>query len=239
VRPRILVVEDEPDLRSLVEYNLQLAGFETEAVGAGLAALRALALGIPDLVILDLMLPDVPGTHVCREIKGTAATREIPVLMLTAKGEDQDRVTGLELGADDYVVKPVSMRELVLRVQAILRRRGSDRGGGVPPPSDDAESVSSGPVRIDLAAHRAEVDGKPIDLTPLEFGLLRLLVERAGRAQTRGTLLEEVWQVSAGAETRTLDTHVKRLRAKLGEAGAWLETVRGIGYRFRREGQSE
>jgi two-component system phosphate regulon response regulator PhoB len=233
--PRVLVVEDEPDLCAVVEYNLRLAGFETEAVGSGFAALRAVAARRPDLVVLDIMLPDLPGTQVCRELKEGALTRAIPVLMLTAKGEEKDRVTGLEIGADDYVVKPVSMRELVLRVKAILRRPAGDARPAAPARPPAGEIVAVGVVQVDHAAHQASLDGKPLDLTPLEYRLLALLLERAGRAQSREALLEEVWQVRGDIETRTVDTHVKRLREKLGIAGDRLETVRGVGYRFRRD----
>ena len=243
MKARILLVEDEADLRSLVEYNLRTAGHDVESVGTGFAALQALAKRTPDLVVLDLMLPDLPGTHICREIREGAETRAVPVLMLTAKGDDRDKVTGLELGADDYVVKPVSMRELVLRVAALLRRtpgartpgarsapatRGSERAAS-------AASLEVGALAIDREAHAAWSGGWEVELTPLEFRLLETMLERAGRVQTRESLLEDVWGVHGDLETRTVDTHVKRLRAKLGEAGEAIETVRGIGYRLRKD----
>ena len=224
MKQRILIVEDEPDLRTLVEYNLRREGYDTEAVPTARMALQAVAARRPDLVVLDLMLPDFPGTQVCRELKERRETRDIPILMLTAKGEEQDKVKGLELGADDYVVKPVGMRELALRVAAILRR-----GTVAAPPAAPGTAI-----RVDREAHQAFVLGQPVELTPLEFLLLAVLLERAGRVQTRERLLEEVFEQDAESGSRTLDTHVKRLRSKLGETGSLIETVRGVGYRLRR-----
>jgi two-component system phosphate regulon response regulator PhoB len=172
------------------------------------------------------MLPDIPGTEVCRQIKGNPRTRHVPVVMLTAKGEEVDRVVGFELGADDYVTKPFSVRELVLRVKAILRRAAAAGRAAERPPA------SVGPIRVDLDAHRAWVDGAEVQLTPLEFKLLTLLMARLGRVQSREQLLEDVWEMSAELETRTVDTHVKRLREKLGSGRELLETVRGVGYRL-------
>ena len=237
MKQRVLVVEDEPDLRSLVAYNLTQAGYDIEAVGSGFEALRAVARKVPDLVVLDLMLPDLPGTHICRELKAGASTRRIPVLMLTAKGDESSRVTGLEIGADDYVVKPVSMRELVLRVAAVLRRSGSAAPPTPTPsaPADAKQPLALGDLRLDREAHQVWLAGKVLDLTPIEFRLLALLLERPGRAQSRERLLEDVWEVEDGSTSRTVDTHIKRLRGKLGGAGERIETVRGVGYRFRRE----
>ena len=235
MKPRVLVVEDEADLRSVLGYNLRLAGYEVEEAGSAHEALR-MALGrAPDLVILDLMLPDFPGTEVCRELRRTERTRDVPVLILTAKGEEANRVVGFEIGADDYVVKPVSMRELVLRVAALLRRR--TKVGNAPPDqtSVGGETLRCGVVKVDREAHQAYVGTTPIDLTRLELRLLATLLSRAGRVQTRERLLAEVWELEDDATSRTVDTHIKRLRAKLGSAAELIETVRGAGYRYRRE----
>jgi two-component system phosphate regulon response regulator PhoB len=221
---RILVVEDEKDLQDVLSYNLRQAGHETTVVETGQEGLARVAADAPDLILLDLMLPDMSGTDVCRAVKSDPATRHIPVVMLTAKGEEIDRVVGFELGADDYVVKPYSMRELTLRLQAILRRRST--------PAEGNGAVTFGRLRIDREGHRAWVDGQEIGLTALELRLLCTLYERRGRVQSRAVLLDEVWRMSSDVNTRTVDTHVKRLREKLGEAGTYLETVRGVGYRF-------
>jgi two-component system phosphate regulon response regulator PhoB len=221
---RILVVEDEEDLQEVLSYNLRQAGHETTIVGTGQEGIARVGVETPDLVLLDLMLPDMSGTDVCRAIKSDPATRHIPVVMLTAKGEEIDRVVGFELGADDYVVKPYSMRELTLRLQAILRRRAT--------PADGAGVTTFGRLRIDREGHRVWIDGEEVALTALELRLLCLLYDRRGRVQSRPVLLDEVWRMSSDVNTRTVDTHVKRLREKLGEAGAYLETVRGVGYRF-------
>ena len=231
---RILIVEDEPDLRSLIEHNVSAAGYKTEAVGNGFAALQAIEARPPDLVILDLMLPDLPGTHICREIRARPNPNHIAVLMLTAKDDEASRVKGLELGADDYVVKPVSMRELVLRVRAILQRRGAPLPANAPLDANH-EVVQSGRLRVDLAAHQAFRDGELLDLTPLELKLLATLLERVGRAQSRERLLHDVWESQDDSTSRTVDTHVKRLRDKLGSAADLIETVRGLGYRLRKE----
>jgi two-component system phosphate regulon response regulator PhoB len=183
----------------------------------------------PELVLLDLMLPDISGLEICRHLKSDPALRAIPVIMLTARSEEIDRVVGFELGADDYVVKPFSVRELVLRVQAVLRRSHADSTGSES--ASESEFVF-GRLRVDQSAHRTWVDGEEIMLTPLEMKLLWTLYQRRGRVQTRGVLLDDVWEASPENNTRTVDTHVKRLREKLGLAGAYVETVRGIGYRF-------
>jgi two-component system phosphate regulon response regulator PhoB len=221
----VLLVDDERDLLSLLDFNLRAAGFETLLATTGEQALAHLRRRVPDLVLLDLMLPDVSGTEVCRQIKGDARTRHVPVVMLTAKGEELDRVVGFEVGADDYVTKPFSVRELVLRLKAISRRTGAGRGPERPP-------TQVGPIRVDVDAHRCFVDGAEIQLTPLEFKLLTTLMSRLGRVQSREQLLEDVWEMSSEVETRTVDTHVKRLREKLGSGRDLLETVRGIGYRL-------
>lgn len=222
---RILVVEDEQDLQAVLAYNLKQAGYETLVTRLGAEGLKVAREQKPDLVLLDLMLPDVSGTDVCRQLKEQPGTRAIPVMMLTAKGEEIDRVVGFELGADDYVVKPFSMRELLLRVQAILRR-------GKPEVADLAGTVEFGRLRIDRGAHRVWVDGVEIELTALEFKLLVTLYDRRNRVQTRTSLLDDVWGIQADITTRTVDTHVKRLREKLEAARDYVETVRGVGYRF-------
>ncbi len=222
----VLLVDDERDLLSVLDFNLRAAGFETALATTGEQALAHLRRRVPDLVLLDLMLPDLPGTEVCRRIKADPRTKHVPVLMLTAKGDEVDRVVGFEVGADDYVTKPFSVRELVLRVKAVLRRSGAGARGLERPP----EQV--GPIRVDVDAHRAYADGVEITLTPLEFRLLTTLMARLGRVQSREQLLEDVWGMSAELETRTVDTHVKRLREKLGSGRDLLETVRGVGYRL-------
>ena len=223
---RILVVEDEQDLQRVLEYNLRLAGHEPIGTVLGRDAIDLVTKRRPDVVLLDLMLPDIPGTEVCRAIKQDPATRAIPVIMLTAKGEEIDRVVGLELGADDYVVKPFSVRELMLRIQAVLRRGAAEEE--VPP----EERIEFGCLALDRAAHRAWVDGGEVELTALEFRLLVTLHDRRDRVQTRSVLLDDVWGITADITTRTVDTHVKRLREKLGNARDYIETVRGVGYRF-------
>jgi two-component system phosphate regulon response regulator PhoB len=227
VAQTILIVEDERDLLSTIEYNLQREGFETRAATTGEAALKlAEQEPRPDLVLLDVMLPDLTGTEVCRRLKQTEALRRIPVVMVTARGEEIDRVVGFEVGADDYVVKPFSVRELILRVKAVLRRAARSEG----PLSDD---TTFGRLRIDPGAHRVFVDGSEVVLTALEFRLLSTFLARRGRVQSREVLLADVWGIEADITTRTVDTHVKRLREKLGGCGAYVETLRGVGYRFR------
>jgi two-component system, OmpR family, phosphate regulon response regulator PhoB len=220
----VLLVDDERDLLSLLDFNLRAAGFETLLATTGEQALAHLRRRVPDLVLLDVMLPDVSGTELCRQVKSDPRTRHVPVVMLTAKGEEVDRVVGFEIGADDYVTKPFSVRELILRLKAVLRR-GAGRALERPP-----ETV--GPIRVDLEAHRVFVDAAEIQLTPLEFKLLTTFMARLGRVQSREQLLEDVWEMSSEVETRTVDTHVKRLREKLGSGRDLLETVRGVGYRL-------
>ena len=225
----ILVVEDERDLVATLEYNLRREGFQTRVAYDGTTALQAVRHdSVPDLVLLDLMLPDISGTEVCRRLRGDARTRSVPVVMLTAKGEEVDRVVGFEVGADDYVVKPFSVRELILRLRAVLRRAS---------PDDDGEPVETrfGRLRVDTAAHRVWSDDEEVTLTALEFRLLTTLMSRKGRVQSRDQLLSDVWGIVADVTTRTVDTHVKRLRQKIGHAGAYIETLRGVGYRFRDE----
>jgi two-component system phosphate regulon response regulator PhoB len=226
---RILIVEDEPDLRQVVAYNLRDAVHDVVVASDGRQGLALAAESPPDLVLLDLMLPDISGLEVCRTLKAAERTRAIPVIMVTARGEEIDRVVGFELGADDYVVKPFSIRELLLRLRAVLRR------GAMPPDeaSGAVERIRFGRLAIDAGAHRVWVDHTEVALTPLEFKLLCTLYERRNRVQSRGALLDDVWGASPENMTRTIDTHVKRLREKLGAAvGQYVETVRGVGYRF-------
>lgn len=231
-KSRVLIVEDEPDLVQILEYNLQREGFITTSALTGAEALDlAHSAPVPDLVLLDLMLPDMSGKDVCRHLRASDATREVPVIMVTAKGEEIDRVIGFEVGADDYLVKPFSLRELMLRIKAVLRRA---RATSVAKP---AKRIEGGPISLDIEAHRAYVDDVETELTALEFRLLRTFLERRGRVQSRERLLSDVWGYSPDVTTRTVDTHVKRLRQKLGEQpGRWVETVRGVGYRFRAAG---
>ena len=222
----ILIVDDERDLVSTLEYNLQREGYQTRSALTGQEALAQAALApVPDLILLDLMLPDLPGTEVCRQLRGRAETKQIPVVMLTAKGEEIDRVVGFEVGADDYVTKPFSVRELLLRVRAVLRRMSASE--------EASEDLSFGNLRVDTSAHQVWWDGAELTLTALEFKLLTTLLGRKGRVQTRKQLLDDVWGIQADVSTRTVDTHVKRLRQKLGPAGDYIETLRGVGYRFR------
>ena len=224
--PLILIVDDEPDLIATLEYNLKREGYETRSAQNGREALAAFATSpAADLVILDLMLPDMPGTEVCRRMRSLEGGRAVPVLMLTAKGDEIDRVVGFEVGADDYVTKPFSVRELMLRVGAILRR--------AQPEASEVGQTAFGRLRMDREAHRVWVDGDEVALTALEFRLLSTFLDRRGRVQSRDTLLTDVWGMSPEVTTRTVDTHVKRLREKLGPAGAYVETLRGVGYRFR------
>jgi len=229
--PRILVVEDEPDIAALIAYQLTREGLRVETTGTGTGALEAVGREIPDLIVLDRMLPELSGDEVLRRLKDEPTTRSVPVLVLTARREQEDRIQGLELGADDYLTKPFSPRELVLRVQAILRRSrdaGRTPGGRI---------LKAGPLRLDPDAHHVTLRGKELELTPTEFRLLVVLVDRRGRTQSRQQLLEKAWDMDAGVidriHTRTVDMHVRRLRGKLGEIGEWVETVRGFGYRLR------
>ena len=224
---RILVVEDESDLAELVAFNLRQAGHTVSTAADGHTALAEVQRHRPDLVVLDVMLPDITGVEVCRRLRRQETTQAIPVVMLTARGEEVDRVVGFEVGADDYVTKPFSPRELVLRIEAILRRISS--------PSEEpaTQNITVGELVIDVPGHRVEVDDEEIVLTALEFRLLLDLAKRRGRVQSRDALLERVWGYSPGIETRTVDTHVKRLREKLGSASSHIETVRGVGYRMR------
>jgi two-component system phosphate regulon response regulator PhoB len=224
---RLFVIEDEDDLRQILVYNLTLAGHEVHACAQGLLGLAQIRQSPPDLLLLDLMLPDVSGLDICRQMKGEPSLKAIPILILTARGDEIDRIVGFELGADDYVAKPFSVRELLLRIQAILRRSQL-----LPTVSDDEDEINFGQLRILPAAHRVWVGGEEISLTLTEMKLLLTLYQRRGRVQSRGTLLDEVWEANPENNTRTVDTHIKRLREKLGVVGEYVETVRGVGYRF-------
>lgn len=225
----ILIVEDEQDLARILDYNLRRENFATHCVYTGQDALqRAQENPMPSLILLDLMLPDMSGIEVCRRLKMDPQTRDIPIVMLTAKGEEIDRVVGFEVGADDYVVKPFSVRELLLRIRAILRRTQIDMMA-----EGEGDSIQFGELLIEPLAHRVSVQGQDIRLTALEFRLLHTLLSRKGRVQTREGLLHDVWGITADVTTRTVDTHVKRLREKLGDAGNYIETLRGVGYRWK------
>ncbi len=223
--PRVLIVEDDPDIGAVLDYNLQKEGFETRLTDSGARALRLMRESPADLMVLDLMLPDVHGLDVCRELRNHSATQGVAILMLTAKGQENDRLMGLEAGADDYIVKPFSIRELVLRAKAVLRR---SEGAN----ADAAARIESGPIVVDEAAHRVFVNGQETPLTNTEYKLLVLFMKRPGRVFTRRQLLDQVWNMPGDIVTRTVDTHVKRLREKLGEAGSAVETVRTVGYRY-------
>jgi two-component system, OmpR family, phosphate regulon response regulator PhoB len=219
---RILVVEDELDVADLLAHHLTKAGFTVEAVPDGLAALNSIRNNPPTLIVLDLMLPHLSGLDLCRKIKADGRTREIAVVILSAKTEEIDRVLGFELGADDYVVKPFSPREVVLRIRAILRRRVGD----------ESDRLKVGELVLDCARHEVRVANRAVECTATEFKLLRILMERQGRVQGRDRLLSDVWGYDSVIDTRTVDTHMRRLRDKLGICGSYIETVRGFGYRL-------
>lgn len=221
---RILVVDDEPDVLELVRINLVREGFSVDTAETAAEAFDKIEKRRPGLVVLDLMLPDMSGTEVCRRLRAQPETAEIPVVMLTARSEEVDRVVGFELGADDYVTKPFSSRELALRVKAVLRR--SETGVTTP------KLLESGVLSLDLDRHRCTVSNREIELTPKEFDLLASLMQRRGRVQSRERLLDECWGSDIMVTHRTVDTHMKRLREKLGAASDCIDTVRGVGYRF-------
>lgn len=232
----ILLVDDEADIRELLDLNLRREGFQTLHAATGNQAIELANSKSPSLIILDLMLPDLSGTEVCRRLRMDAETKDIPVIMLSARGEEIDRVVGFEVGADDYVVKSqLSLRELILRVRAVLRRRESAKTMSASPvraSGSQNRRVTFGVLVIDQDAHRVWVREEEIALTATEFRLLTSLANRTGRVQTRGALLQDVWDMPPDLNTRTVDTHIKRLREKLGEAADFVETVRGVGYRF-------
>ena len=224
----VLIIEDEPDIRKTIDYNLEKESFTVLQASSIAEGEKVLAKSKVDAIILDLMLPDGSGLTLCRDIKSDPKTKNIPVIILTAKTEEVDRVVGFELGADDYVTKPFSVRELILRVKAILKR-------GV---SSDKTSEDSaylfGELRLNIDAHQIFINDNEVSLTALEFRLLKHLIDRRGRVQTRDQLLEDVWGYSSEVTTRTVDTHIKRLREKLGPIGDYIQTIRGVGYRFSR-----
>ena len=224
----VLVIEDEPDIRKTIDYNLSKESYKVIQAASIAEGEKAIAENDIDVAILDLMLPDGSGLTLCRDIKSNSRTKDIPIIILTAKADEVDRVVGFELGADDYVIKPFSVRELILRVKAILKRGTSAK--------DTAEesSYSFGDLRLNFDAYQVFINDSEIGLTALEFRLLKHLIDRRGRVQTRDQLLEEVWGYSSSVTTRTVDTHIKRLREKLGPIGNYIQTIRGVGYRFSR-----
>lgn len=224
-KTNILVVEDEADILQLLKYTAETADFEVSTAQDGYEALSLARKQLPALILLDLMIPGLDGFEVCKELKRSNETKHIPIIMLTAKGEEIDRIVGFELGADDYVVKPFSPRELILRIRAVLRRFGSD---------ESAEMVwQEEGLRIDLGAHKVTVNNEEVILTATEFKLLIELIRSRGKVQTRDQLLDRVWGYQFDGYARTVDTHVRRLRQKLAQYSDWVETVRGVGYRFR------
>lgn len=224
-RKRILVVEDDKNISKLLKYNLEKDGYDCSIAISGEEALDKLKKRPVDLIILDIMLPEMDGFEVTRVIKQDERLRTIPIIMLTAKGEEVDRIVGFELGADDYVVKPFSPRELLLRVKSVLKRGK--------PEEMKKDILSVGDLVVDIPRHKIMIKNKEIMLTPIEFKLLTILLERRGRVQSRETLLNDVWGIDTLIETRTIDTHIKRVREKLGKLGNLIETVRGVGYRIK------
>ncbi|MFN0067290.1 MAG: response regulator [Limisphaerales bacterium] len=222
--PKVLVVDDEPDAVELISFNLKGAGFDVVSAGDGDHALKTARLHHPDLILLDVMLPEVDGLEVCKLLRRDPATSGIPIIMLTAKAAEVDRIVGLELGADDYVTKPFSPRELVLRVKKVIKRRNE--------PDEKADRLEAGELVVDIPRHLVSVNSRRVDLTATEFKLLTTLMHRRGRVQSRDQLLQDVWQYDNLIDTRTVDTHMRRLREKLGKASRFLDTVRGVGYRF-------
>jgi len=224
VKSKILVVDDEPEAVELLEFNLKKAGFEVIAATDGAQAIRQARSGLPNLIVLDLMLPEIDGLEVCKMLRRDPATARIPIIMLTAKAAEVDRIVGLELGADDYVTKPFSPRELVLRVNKVLQRGQLEQA--------QPETFKFGDLLIDAPRHLVKWRGKAVALTKTEFKLLAVLAQRRGRVQSREQLLRDVWEYNTMIDTRTVDTHMRRLRDKLGPAAKYLDTVRGVGYRF-------
>jgi phosphate regulon transcriptional regulator PhoB len=221
---KILVIDDEPDVVDLVALNLKAAGFKIINADNGEAGIAKAKAETPELIILDLMLPKISGTEVCKILKRDPATAGIPIIMLTAKSEEVDRIIGLELGADDYVTKPFSPRELNLRVQSILRRSQPEAG--------KQERIKHGDLTLDHSRYEVFISGTKVELTATEFKLLAILLERKGRVQSRDRLLNDVWGYESMIDTRTVDTHVRRLREKMGSLADYVETVRGVGYRM-------
>ncbi|HUQ02831.1 MAG TPA: response regulator transcription factor [Kofleriaceae bacterium] len=229
---RLLLVEDEPDVARLVVYNLEAAGWTVTHAARGLDALARARVEDPVVVILDVMLPDMSGFDVCKRLRATAETADVGIMMLTARGDADDRITGLEVGADDYVTKPFVVREVILRVAA-LANRIAERKARAPAPGP-GETITLGPLTIDTAAHEVVLEGAALALRPLEYKLLLTLAVAPGRVFTREDLLAEVWDIRGSVSTRTVDVHVRRLRVSLGAAADWIETVHGFGYRAKR-----
>jgi two-component system phosphate regulon response regulator PhoB len=228
---RVLIIDDEPDLCQLVAFNLREAGFEVDAAGSGQGGFTLATRTRPAVILLDLMLPDVPGTEICRQLRADPVLADSAVLMLTARGDEYDRLLGFEVGADDYVVKPFSVRELVLRVRALARRTAERRAARATTGSD--LTLQWRGLALDPVRHRVFTDAEELQLRPLEFKLIQLFLEHPGRVFTRAQLLEDVWGIPGEANTRTVDTHVRRLRERLGVYGEAVETVHGFGYRLK------
>src|SRR6266536_2533602 len=224
MKPRILVVDDEPDTVEMIEFNLKANGYDVISAAAGEEALAKARAVLPSLILLDVMLPEVDGMEVCKILRRDRLTSAIPIIMLTAKATEIDRVLGLELGADDYVTKPFSPRELILRVKRLLRSPTA--------PEAPSDLLVWKELSIDVSRHQVSIKGKPVDLTATEFKLLCVLAQRRGRVQSREQLLRDVWEYDSMIDTRTVDTHMRRLREKLGSAAKYLDTVRGVGYLF-------
>lgn len=222
---KVLIVDDESDVTELVAYNLKAKGYEVETLNDPNASIGLARTFLPDLIILDVMMPDLNGIQICRMLRADPKLKRVPIIFLTAKAEEHDRVLGLETGADDYICKPFSIKELVLRVQSLFRR--VNEGASL-----EIRMLQAGNIALDIDRHHVTVAGQPIELTATEFKLLHLLMERRGRVQTREHLLINVWNYETEIETRTVDTHVRRLREKLGEEAEWIETIRGVGYRM-------
>ncbi|MGI8965387.1 MAG: response regulator [Limisphaerales bacterium] len=227
MKSKILVVDDEPDALELIEFNLKAAGYDVATAADGETALKKARTSLPNLILLDLMLPKVDGLEVCKILRRDPNTASIPIIMLTANAAEIDRVLGLELGADDYVTKPFSPRELVLRVKGLLKRGQTAE--------TKSDKIIFGELCVDIPRHQITIKGKPIELTATEFKLITVLAQRRGRVQSREQLLKDVWEYDSMIDTRTVDTHMRRLREKLGSAAKYLDTVRGVGYRFVEE----
>ena len=225
---RILVVDDEPDIAAVIAYNLARSHYRVSTATSGAEALNAAVREKPDLIVLDVMLPEMSGYEILEKLRARSDTRDTGVILLTARTEENDRLKGLSLGADDYLSKPFSPKELVLRVEAVLRRLNAT-------PVSAGSVLAAGPIELDQGAHTASLDGSELDLTATEYKLLAVLLERRGRVQSRERLLQDVWDASPEIKTRTVDMHVQRLRTKLGPAAEVIETVRGVGYRFKRD----
>jgi two-component system phosphate regulon response regulator PhoB len=226
ISAKILVVDDEPDVTALLAYHLKAAGHSVQVLNDPRRAVPLAKDFQPDLMILDVMMPDLSGLEICRAVRADAKLKLVPVIFLTARTEENDRIAGLESGADDYVCKPFSTKELMLRVQSILRRRNTGAA------AEPGRLLEAGRIALDPVRHEVKIGGEPLSLTATEFKLLQLLMERRGRVQTREKLLVDVWNYEAEIETRTVDTHMRRLREKLGDEAVWVETIRGVGYRM-------